>query len=183
MKKAIAVFVICCAAALFAENPHITKLIELFDVAITSPADGDVLTYSATSGKWQNGQIPIVDGPKIVFRYKQENIEGSLPLTTFFTPSEDGLYRLNVIVTTTPRIGDSIGPDQDPCAASGPGGGSVNIDYNGALFNRIPTASFFGNGSQSQTSGLIKADSGSPFRVSTQVGSCPYSFYVVVEKL
>lgn len=183
MKKAIAVFVVCCVVAAFADNPHVTQLIELIDVAISSPSDGDVLTFGASTGKWSNKQPATTvfpDTGRVVLRYQQENIEGNFPLTTFFSPSENGLYRVSLIVATTPRISD-----QDPCASSVNGGGVVTIDYNGSLFNRLPNAAFSGNGSQAEASGLIKADSGSPFRVmSSQTGSgCPYSLYIVVEKL
>src|SRR6185312_8812148 len=100
MKKAIAVFVVCAVIAAFADNPHVTQLIELIDVAISSPSDGDLLTFNASTGKWNNKQPATQDGPKVVVRFQQENNSGAITPTTLFTPAETGMYQANVFVVT-----------------------------------------------------------------------------------
>src|SRR5580765_8697835 len=47
-----------------ADNPHITSLSELFDVALSSPADGDVLTFNAATGKWVNHAAAVPSRPQ-----------------------------------------------------------------------------------------------------------------------
>ncbi len=178
MKKAIAVFVVCAVLAAFADNPHITQLIELIDVAISSPADGDVLTFNASTGKWNNKQPATQDGPKVVVRFQQENNSGAITPTTLFTPTETALYQGHVVVVT---------PASNTCSGVG--------DFIGVNISS-PDGSFLAGGSGFLGRGNVAAEqavtfrgiSGSPWILNTEgqfisTDNCPYSFYVVVEKL
>lgn len=93
MKKIILLFVILCAASLFAlaDNPHITALAELVDVMLSSPVDGQVLTFDGASGKWQN------KAPQSLIVAKQQflNQSTNIVAATLFTPSVDGDYRIS----------------------------------------------------------------------------------------
>jgi len=176
MKKAIAVFVICCVVAAFADNPHITMLAELVDVALSSPADGDVLTFSAATGKWANKPLmqPVIpDGPKIVLKYQQDNVSGIFPDTPFFTPDETGLYRVNIYVAPVGSGGSSTG-----------GGVVVSTADDNGVFNQMFDRFGPCSGLAQDHTGMIRAVAGQPVNISAaEPFSCPYSFYVVVEKM
>jgi|SRR5882757_3743418 len=173
MKKAVAIFVVCCFVAAFADNPHITMLRELIDVALSSPADGDVLTFNASTGKWNNKantQPVFPDTAKVVLRYQQENVVGIFPETTLFTPEETSLYRVSIYAS-----GDGLS------------GGGVAIRANdGAV-----TSAIFARGESGQFgsfwgehTGTIRAIGGYPVTITSGSSqSTPYSFYVVVEKM
>ena len=94
MKKAIIIFVCCCFVAAFADNPHITKLVELVDVAISSPMDGQVLTFDAASGKWENKTA----ASQTVGSQIKSNIVmvGSGAPVAIWTPVAEGTYRVSV---------------------------------------------------------------------------------------
>jgi hypothetical protein len=179
MKKAIVIFVVCCFVAAFADNPHITKLIELVDVAISSPADGDLLSFDASTGKWSNKQpvAPVIpDTSRVVLRYQQENIRGGIN-ATLFTPDETGSYRFNMTSSSLPQLGQ--------CSELLGGSASLTFD-DGTTFSRIPIAIITGGqgeGIEAQSSGIIRATSGSPITINLGATSCPYNLYVVVEKL
>ena len=77
MKKAIVVFVFCAVLAALADNPHVTSLAQLIDVALTAPANGDTLTFDGPSGKWVNKPASAAsNGPQIVARFDQDGITG-----------------------------------------------------------------------------------------------------------
>lgn len=180
MKKAIAVFVVMAILAAFADNPHITQLIELIDVAISSPQNGDVLTFNSSTGKWNNQQPSGQDGPKTVLRYQQENVFGPTTPITLFTPNETAMYRGNVKVIT---------PLADTCSGIGDQVIANITDVDGASL--ASGAGFLGRGNtNSGQTQPFRGIAGSPWTLSTISGfpdfatsNCPYSFYIVVEKL
>lgn len=94
MKRAIAIFLIMAFVAAFADNPHVTQLIELLDVAISSPHDGDVLTFDAAAGKWINK--PAARPQRIDFN----GLAGSLSDTELFTANEAANYRVTITAST-----------------------------------------------------------------------------------
>lgn len=104
MKKLVALFVVFSFIAAFADNPHITRLIELIDVAISSPADGDVLTFDSSVGKWGNKQAakPL--------RNSFVSHPGSMGNTALFTPSSDGEFYISVYLenVTSPYLGQTL---------------------------------------------------------------------------
>ncbi len=178
MKKAIAVFVVCAVIAAFADNPHITQLIELIDVAISSPADGDVLTFNASTGKWNNKQPAAQDGPKIAVRFQQENNSGAITPVTIFTPTETAMYQGNIVV---------FSPPSSTCSGVGDGVGVIIQDSDGSFLASGATRLGAGNGTVGQTI-PFRATAGSSWTVSTvgqfiSTDNCPYNFYIVVEKL
>lgn len=99
MKRAIAIFLIMAFVAAFADNPHVTQLIELLDVAISSPQDGDVLTFDAAAGKWINK--PAARPQRIDFNGLAGN-QTSIPL---FTPDETASYRVTMTNMATVNSG------------------------------------------------------------------------------
>lgn len=176
MKKAIAIFVVCCFVAAFADNPHITQLIELVDVAISSPADGDVLTFSASTGKWSNKQpiAPVIpDSANVVMVYQQENISGVFPQTAIFTPTETGLYRVNIYAS----------PQANGGSASLNSGVTL-LSNDGVAQNEMFARFGAGSGFAGEHTGTIKIGAGTSVLVSSaEPDSSLYSFYVVIEKL
>lgn len=101
MKKLIALFVLFSFVAVFADNPHFTHLIELMDVAISSPADGDVLTFDSASSKWVNK--PSSRPVHLSFI----NHVGSMDSTVLFTPPSDGEYMVSVYFEDISRLGQA----------------------------------------------------------------------------
>jgi hypothetical protein len=101
MKKAIVVFVFCAVLAALADNPHVTSLAQLVDVALTTPANGDTLTFDGPSGKWVNKPASAAsNGPQIVVRFDQDGITGDIN-TPLFTASETATYRVTFYGNTT----------------------------------------------------------------------------------
>lgn len=139
MRKSVAIFLIVSVAviAALADNPHVTRLVELLDVAISTAANGDVLTFDAASLKWINKQpvtsqgpqgiqgIPGIQGPQgiqgpegatgsqgnpVVARFQVVDSATDLPQTVFFTPPDSEMYRINVYQETQPKPAGSITP-------------------------------------------------------------------------
>lgn len=168
MRKLIAVFVICCVMAAFADNPHITSLAQLIDVAVLSPANGDTLTFDASIGKWTNKTATSSDAAKIVKRFDVTN--QSAPINgVLFTAPETGIYRVNAAVRllnapqdfrTTVEItsADENGPEFGGVATN-----STNYSYSVPPIFRIPA--------------------GNSIAVSFDNGGFSYNLVIIVEKL
>lgn len=170
MKKAIAVFVLCFVIAAFADNPHVTQLIELVDVAISSPADGDVLTYSTSAAKWVNKPTATVpDGPTVVARFDQDGITSGNSQLPVFTPTETANYRITEVSET-------------PTNVAAP---NLYDSFSVALGNTISsgnTISLYGL-VQHQNMVMVRLHAGDTVFSDTTGSSYPLNLHIVVEKM
>jgi hypothetical protein len=166
MKKAIIIFVICCVLSAFADNPHITQLIELVDVAISSPADGDVLTFDASTGKWAN-KPAVGDSPKVIGRFHLSGITDTLTSPTLFMPTETATYRVSAEIV---------------CSACDP----VRISVQVSAVNEMAQSStiVLAGGGFLGGEGIVRSVSGSPvnLRLINDLNA-NYDLYITVEKL
>lgn len=99
MKKAILVFVLMALGLALADNPHITALAELLDVAIGTPQDGDVLTFDANAGRWINK--PAARPLRVDFN----GLTGDQTSIVLFTPNETATYRVTMTNVATVNSG------------------------------------------------------------------------------
>lgn len=172
MKKALLIFVVMAFVAAFADNPHITKLIELTDVLISAPANGDVLTYDATSAAWQNKQPAAPQGTQIVARFQVVDSTSDVPATVIFTPTEAGTYRINAYQETRPTLGScpSVSYVWTDDYSSVPSLSNVQLGCSGSVS--------FGSGYTIPLRSVA-----APVTVSVVGGGSTYSLYITVEKL
>jgi hypothetical protein len=88
----------CCIRSLrgwpHSPTTHVTSLAQLIDVALTTPTNGDTLTFDGPSGKWVNKPASAAsNGPQIVARFDQEGITGDINAPLFTAP-ETATYRV-----------------------------------------------------------------------------------------
>lgn len=159
MKKAIVIFVCCCFVAAFADNPHITKLIELVDVAISSPADGDTLTFVASDAKWEN-KSPT----SVVARFSAINQTSSISQSLLYAVPAAGTFRI------------SLNADMNAPAPTNPP--LVTITWTDS-FSNIQSLRMF---AQPESTAVIQSGM-SDISISVDSGTLPYSVFIVAEKL
>jgi hypothetical protein len=167
MKKAIAVFVLMAMALAFADNPHITQLIELVDVAISLPTDGDVLTYNSAAAKWENKPAAAA-GPKIVARFDADAVTDRASAIPLFTPSVSAIYRITSTAESATNIGSPI---------------IYDVNFTGLSSGISPSGGLGGN-SQIQKMYVVRLNAGQEiFFDTTGIAAGSISIHFVVEQL
>lgn len=174
MKKAIVVFVFCAVLAALADNPHVTSLAQLVDVALTTPANGDTLTFDGPSGKWVNRPASAAsNGPQIVARFDQEGINGDTNAPLFTAP-ETATYRVTFYGNTTAI--DTTLPlpffvEVSVFSTLSNGGLALGINHQGLTINQLDSS-------------LLRVNAGeSPTLSVTNTTNVTYGLHIVVEKL
>ena len=174
MKKAIVVFVFCAVLVALADNPHVTSLAQLIDVALTTPANGDTLTFDSASGKWVNKPASgASNGPQIVARFDQDGVTGDIN-TPLFTASETATYRVTFYVNTTAIDTTLPLPFFVEVAVFGNlsnGGLAVGINHQGLTINQLDSSLMRVNAGESPTLSVFNTT------------NVTYGLHIVVEKL
>ena len=72
-------------------SSNISDLDDLSDVTLTSPLDGDILTYDATNSRWVNGDFSVLTDNETTYRYYSDGVQVIKsfvkPSTSLYIPS------------------------------------------------------------------------------------------------